>query len=74
MDRKQQRQKQAEKQLGRLEVWRVRELVAIAVEKEAMGRLLGSKDNIAKQTKDKMKELLDMDLVGDNSSTETIRG
>lgn len=49
-------------------------MVAIVVEKEAMGKLLGSKENIAKQIKDKMKELLDMDLVGDNSFAETIRG
>jgi hypothetical protein len=55
-----------------LELRRARELVLVAAKKKAMGSLLDSKENIAKKTKDRM-ELLDMELVGDKSSTETIR-
>jgi hypothetical protein len=35
---------------------------------------LDSKESFAKQTKERMKELLDVELVGDNSPAETIRG
>jgi hypothetical protein len=48
-------------------------MVAVAVEKEAMGGQMDSEESIAMQTEDRMKELLDMELVGDNSSIETIR-
>jgi hypothetical protein len=38
-----------------------------------MGGQMDSEESIAMQTEDRMKELLDMELVGDNSSIETIK-
>jgi hypothetical protein len=73
-DREQWRQKQAAKQLAKLELRRARGMVAMVAEKEAMGGQMDSEKSIAKQTKDRMKELLDMELVGDNSSAELTRG
>jgi hypothetical protein len=48
-------------------------MVAVATKKEAMGGQMDLEESIARQTEDRMKELLDMELVGDNSSIETIR-
>jgi hypothetical protein len=46
----------------------------MAALKEAMGSQMDSKEGIAKQTEDKMKESLDMELIGDNPLAKTIRG
>ena len=48
-------------------------MVVVAIEKKAMGGQMDLEENIAKQAEDRMKELLDMELVGDNSSIETIK-
>jgi hypothetical protein len=48
-------------------------MVAVAIEKEAMGGQMDLEESRARQTEDRMKELLDIELVGDNSSVETIR-
>jgi hypothetical protein len=48
--------------------------VAVVAKKEAMGGQIDSEESIAKQTEDRMKELFDMELVGDNSSAELTRG
>jgi hypothetical protein len=73
-DREQWRQKQVEERLARLELRRARGLVVVTAEKEAIGGQMDSEESIAKQTEDRMKELLDMELVGDNSSTDFTRG
>jgi hypothetical protein len=72
-DKEQWRQKQAEERLARLEQRRAQGMVAVAAEKEAMGGHMDLEESIARQTKDRMKELLDMELVGNNSSAKTIR-
>jgi hypothetical protein len=72
-DKEHWRQKQAEEQLARLEQRRARGMVAVAIEKEAMGGQMDLEESRARQTEDRMKELLDIELVGDNSSVETIR-
>jgi hypothetical protein len=73
-NREQWRQKQAEERQARLELKRARVLVPVAAEKEAMGGQMDSEESIAKQIEDRMKELFDMELVGDNSSTRLTRG
>ena len=45
----------------------------MAAEKEAMGGQLDLEESIAKHTKDRMTELLNMELIGENSFAETIR-
>jgi hypothetical protein len=72
-NREEWRQKQAEERLIRLGLRRAREVVAVAIEKEAMGGQMDLEESRARQTEDRMKELLDIELVGDNSSVETIR-
>jgi hypothetical protein len=63
-DKEQWRQKQAEERLVILEQRRARGMEAVAAKKEAMGGQMDSEGSIARQTKDRMKELLDMELVG----------
>ena len=55
-----------------MELRRTQELEPLVAKLKAIGSLLDSKENITKKTKDGM-ELLDMELVEDKSSTETIR-
>jgi hypothetical protein len=57
-----------------LELRKAQEVVVVAAKKKAMGGQMDLKESIAKQTKDRMKELLGMELVGHNSSVETIWG
>jgi hypothetical protein len=73
-NREQWRQKQAEERQARLELKRARVLVPVAAEKEAMGGQMDSEESIAKQIEDRMKELFDMELVGENSFAELTRG
>jgi hypothetical protein len=58
-DKEHWRQKQAEEQLARLEQRRARGMVAVDAEKETIGGQMDSEESIAKQTEDRMKELLD---------------